>query len=86
MTKNSTSSAPATASAWTGTVPVDDTLLAVTDSGGSGVPEDAVAAQGEEAVVGAHLRYAQHLDEQSRHQDLPGSDPTADQGAANHTG
>ncbi|MEV1333462.1 alpha/beta fold hydrolase [Micromonospora costi] len=35
MTKNSTSS---TTSTWTGMVPVDDTALAVTDTGGSGVP------------------------------------------------
>jgi pimeloyl-ACP methyl ester carboxylesterase len=34
MTKNSTS----TSSQWTGMVPVDDTALAVTDTGGSGVP------------------------------------------------
>ncbi|MGW0082784.1 alpha/beta fold hydrolase [Streptomyces sp. NPDC003393] len=35
MTKNSTSSA---GSKWTGMVPVDDTALAVTDTGGPGVP------------------------------------------------
>ncbi|MFD7086339.1 alpha/beta fold hydrolase [Streptomyces sp. NPDC059896] len=35
MTKNSTSSA---GSKWTGLVPVDDTALAVTDTGGPGIP------------------------------------------------
>ena len=35
MTKNSTSS---TSSKWTGMVPVDDTALAVTDTGGPGIP------------------------------------------------
>jgi hypothetical protein len=35
MTKNSTSS---TNSKWTGMVPVDDTALAVTDTGGPGIP------------------------------------------------
>jgi len=35
MTKNSTSS---TSSTWTGMVPVDDTALAVTDTGGPGTP------------------------------------------------
>ncbi|MDF3297221.1 alpha/beta fold hydrolase [Streptomyces tropicalis] len=35
MTKNST---PPATSAWTGRVPVDDTALAVTDTGGPGVP------------------------------------------------
>ncbi|MGW0374618.1 alpha/beta fold hydrolase [Streptomyces coeruleorubidus] len=35
MTKNSTSS---NSSAWTGMVPVDDTALAVTDTGGPGMP------------------------------------------------
>jgi pimeloyl-ACP methyl ester carboxylesterase len=35
MTKNSTSS---TDSTWTGMVPVDDTALAVTDTGGPGIP------------------------------------------------
>lgn len=35
MTKNSTSS---TGSKWTGMVPVDDTALAVTDTGGPGIP------------------------------------------------
>ncbi|MFI7004406.1 alpha/beta fold hydrolase [Nocardia sp. NPDC050175] len=35
MTKNST---PSTDSTWTGMVPVDDTALAVTDTGGPGIP------------------------------------------------
>lgn len=35
MTKNSTSSTPAR---WTGMVPVDDSALAVTDTGGPGIP------------------------------------------------
>ena len=35
MKKNST---PSTDSTWTGMVPVDDTALAVTDTGGPGVP------------------------------------------------
>ncbi len=35
MSKNSTSS---TSTTWTGMVPVDDTALAVTDTGGSGTP------------------------------------------------
>ncbi|MFC5924266.1 alpha/beta fold hydrolase [Micromonospora vulcania] len=35
MTKNSTAS---TSSTWTGKVPVDDTALAVTDTGGPGIP------------------------------------------------
>jgi hypothetical protein len=35
MTNNGTSSAN---SKWTGMVPVDDTALAVTDTGGSGIP------------------------------------------------
>ncbi|MCU7826678.1 alpha/beta fold hydrolase [Kitasatospora sp. DSM 101779] len=38
MTKNSTSSTGSTGSTWTGLVPVDDTALAVTDTGGPGVP------------------------------------------------
>jgi len=39
MTKNSNSSASSsTASQWTGMVPVDDTALAVTDTGGPGIP------------------------------------------------
>ena len=35
MTKNNTSS---TSSEWTGLMPVDDTALAVTDTGGHGIP------------------------------------------------
>ncbi|MGW6897417.1 hypothetical protein ACWGF2_12335 [Streptomyces sp. NPDC054919] len=35
MTKNSTSSA---GSKWTGMAPVDDSALAVTDTGGPGIP------------------------------------------------
>jgi hypothetical protein len=35
MTKNNSAS---TATPWTGTVPVDDTALALTDTGGPGVP------------------------------------------------
>ncbi|WP_329374898.1 alpha/beta fold hydrolase [Streptomyces sp. NBC_01483] len=39
MTKNSTSSTGSkTGSQWTGMVPVDDTALAVTDTGGPGIP------------------------------------------------
>ncbi|RLU99271.1 alpha/beta hydrolase [Streptomyces griseocarneus] len=38
MTENSTSSTGSHSSQWTGMVPVDDTALAVTDTGGPGIP------------------------------------------------
>ena len=47
MTKNSTSP---TGSKWTGMVPVDDTALAVTDTGGPGIP--AVHLNGQFATQG----------------------------------
>ncbi|MDP9847707.1 alpha/beta fold hydrolase [Streptosporangium lutulentum] len=57
MTKNSTSSIDAT---WTGMVPVDDTALAVTDTGGPGIPvvylNGHVATQGYWRRVVADLR------------------------------
>jgi len=62
MTKNSTSS---TSSTWTGTVPVDDTALAVTDTGGPGVP--VVYLNGQFATQGYWRRVIAELGTQWRH-------------------
>jgi len=62
MTKNSTSS---TTSTWTGMVPVDDTALAVTDTGGSGVP--VVYLNGQFATQGYWRRVVAELGSGWRH-------------------
>jgi len=65
MTKNSTSSTSSTSSTWTGTVPVDDTALAVTDTGGPGVP--VVYLNGQFATQGYWRRVITELGTQWRH-------------------
>jgi pimeloyl-ACP methyl ester carboxylesterase len=65
MTKNSTSSTSSTSSTWTGTVPVDDTALAVTDTGGPGVP--VVYLNGQFATQGYWRRVIAELGTQWRH-------------------
>jgi pimeloyl-ACP methyl ester carboxylesterase len=62
MTKNSTS---ATTSTWTGTVAVDDTALAVTDTGGPGVP--VVYLNGQFATQGYWRRVLAELGTEWRH-------------------
>ncbi|MGW3103431.1 alpha/beta fold hydrolase [Streptomyces sp. NPDC001100] len=62
MAKNSTSSAD---SKWTGMVPVDDTALAVTDSGGPGVP--VVYLNGQFATQGYWGRVIAELGVEWRH-------------------
>ena len=62
MTKNSTSS---TNSKWTGMVPVDDTALAVTDTGGSGIP--VVYLNGQFATQGYWRRVIAELGTGWRH-------------------
>ncbi|MDQ0749194.1 pimeloyl-ACP methyl ester carboxylesterase [Streptomyces africanus] len=62
MTKNSTS---ATGSAWTGMVPVDDTALAVTDTGGPGIP--VVYLNGQFATQGYWRRVIAELGAGWRH-------------------
>jgi pimeloyl-ACP methyl ester carboxylesterase len=62
MTKNSTSS---TNSKWTGMVPVDDTALAVTDTGGPGVP--VVYLNGQFATQGYWRRVIAELGTGWRH-------------------
>jgi pimeloyl-ACP methyl ester carboxylesterase len=62
MTKNSTSS---TSSKWTGMVPVDDTALAVTDTGGSGIP--VVYLNGQFATQGYWRRVIAELGTEWRH-------------------
>ncbi|MFJ6632408.1 alpha/beta fold hydrolase [Streptomyces sp. NPDC091376] len=62
MTNNSTSS---TSSTWTGMVPVDDTALAVTDTGGSGVP--VVYLNGQFATQGYWRRVVAELGTGWRH-------------------
>ncbi|WEP01025.1 alpha/beta hydrolase (plasmid) [Streptomyces sp. FXJ1.172] len=62
MTKNSTSS---TGSKWTGMVPVDDTALAVTDTGGPGVP--VVYLNGQFATQGYWRRVVAELGAGWRH-------------------
>jgi len=62
MTKNSTSS---TTSKWTGMVPVDDTALAVTDTGGPGVP--VVYLNGQFATQGYWRRVLADLGPGFRH-------------------
>ncbi|MGW1169856.1 alpha/beta fold hydrolase [Streptomyces sp. NPDC002550] len=66
MTKNSTSSTTSkTTSRWTGMVPVDDTALAVTDTGGPGVP--VVYLNGQFATQGYWRRVVAELGPQWRH-------------------
>ncbi|WP_329309730.1 alpha/beta fold hydrolase [Streptomyces sp. NBC_01262] len=65
MTKNSTSSTSSTSSTWTGTVPVDDTALAVTDTGGPGIP--VVYLNGQFATQGYWRRVIAELGTQWRH-------------------
>ncbi|MFI5751365.1 alpha/beta fold hydrolase [Streptomyces sp. NPDC051644] len=62
MTKNSTSS---TNSQWTGMVPVDDTALAVTDTGGPGIP--VVYLNGQFATQGYWRRVIAELGTGWRH-------------------
>jgi pimeloyl-ACP methyl ester carboxylesterase len=62
MTKNSTSS---TNSKWTGMVPVDDTALAVTDTGGPGIP--VVYLNGHTATQGYWRRVIAELGTEWRH-------------------
>ncbi|MFC1411528.1 alpha/beta fold hydrolase [Streptacidiphilus sp. N1-12] len=62
MTKNSTSS---TATAWTGMVPVEDTALAVTDTGGPGIP--VVYLNGQFATQGYWRRVIAELGTDYRH-------------------
>ncbi|WP_431682674.1 alpha/beta fold hydrolase [Kitasatospora sp. KL5] len=62
MTKNSTSS---TGSQWTGMVPVDDTALAVTDTGGPGIP--VVYLNGQFATQGYWRRLIAELGPGWRH-------------------
>jgi pimeloyl-ACP methyl ester carboxylesterase len=62
MTKNRTSS---TSSAWTGMVPVDDTALAVTDTGGTGIP--VVYLNGQFATQGYWRRVIAELGTGWRH-------------------
>ena len=62
MTKNSTSS---TSSTWTGLVPVDDTALAVTDTGGPGLP--VVYLNGQFATQGYWRRVIAELGTGWRH-------------------
>jgi pimeloyl-ACP methyl ester carboxylesterase len=62
MTKNSTSS---TNSKWTGMVPVDDTALAVTDTGGPGIP--VVYLNGQFATQGYWRRTIAELGTEWRH-------------------
>jgi pimeloyl-ACP methyl ester carboxylesterase len=62
MTQNSTSS---TTSKWTGMVPVDDTALAVTDTGGPGVP--VVYLNGQFATQGYWRRVIAELGTAWRH-------------------
>ncbi|MGV9318401.1 alpha/beta fold hydrolase [Streptomyces sp. NPDC003660] len=62
MTKNSTS---ANSSHWTGMVPVEDTALAVTDTGGPGIP--VVYLNGQFATQGYWRRVIAELGSQWRH-------------------
>jgi pimeloyl-ACP methyl ester carboxylesterase len=62
MTTNSTSS---TSSKWTGMVPVEDTALAVTDTGGTGVP--VVYLNGQFATQGYWRRVITELGTDHRH-------------------
>ncbi|MFJ8577385.1 alpha/beta fold hydrolase [Micromonospora sp. NPDC093277] len=62
MTKNSTSS---TSTKWTGMVPVDDTALAVTDTGGPGIP--VVYLNGQFATQGYWRRVVAELGPDYRH-------------------
>ncbi|MCM6775936.1 alpha/beta hydrolase [Nocardia sp. CDC159] len=54
-----------TASAWTGLVPVDDTALAITDTGGSGIP--VVYCNGQFATQGYWRRVLSELGPRFRH-------------------
>jgi pimeloyl-ACP methyl ester carboxylesterase len=65
MTTNSASSTAPTASIWTGLVPVDDTALAVTDTGGPGVP--VVYLNGQFATQGYWKRVIAELGPGFRH-------------------
>ncbi|MCP2263560.1 alpha/beta fold hydrolase [Promicromonospora thailandica] len=58
-------SASATSSTWTGTVPVDDTALAVTDTGGTGIP--VVYLNGQFATQGYWRRVVDELGTGFRH-------------------
>ncbi|WP_282781253.1 MULTISPECIES: alpha/beta hydrolase [unclassified Nocardia] len=65
MTKNNTSAATAITSTWTGMVPVEDTALAVTDTGGSGIP--VVYLNGQFATQGYWKRVVAELGAEFRH-------------------
>ncbi|WP_306363280.1 alpha/beta fold hydrolase [Nocardia sp. CC227C] len=62
MTTNNTTTAP---SAWTGMVPVEDTALAVTDTGGPGIP--VVYLNGQFATRGYWKRVVAELGAEFRH-------------------
>ncbi|MFJ4483555.1 alpha/beta fold hydrolase [Streptomyces longwoodensis] len=62
MTRHNT---PSTESRWTGLVPVDDTALAVTDTGGPGIP--VVYLNGQFATQGYSRRVVAELGPQWRH-------------------
>ncbi|MEU5183151.1 alpha/beta hydrolase [Streptomyces longwoodensis] len=62
MTRHNT---PSTESRWTGLVPVDDTVLAVTDTGGPGIP--VVYLNGQFATQGYWRRVVAELGPQWRH-------------------
>ncbi|MFC3449771.1 alpha/beta fold hydrolase [Amycolatopsis speibonae] len=64
MTKNSTASTTSTA-AWTGMLPVEDTQLAVTDTGGPGIP--VVYLNGQFATQGYWRRILADLGTEFRH-------------------
>jgi pimeloyl-ACP methyl ester carboxylesterase len=65
MTNNSTSSTGSTESKWTGMLPVDDTALAVTDTGGPGIP--VVYLNGQFATQGYWRRVVAELGTGWRH-------------------
>ncbi|MFF1613842.1 alpha/beta fold hydrolase [Amycolatopsis sp. NPDC058278] len=65
MTENSTSPTTTTSSDWTGMVPVDDTALAVTDTGGPGTP--VVYLNGQFATQGYWRRVLTELGPEFRH-------------------
>ncbi|MBF6238064.1 alpha/beta hydrolase [Nocardia otitidiscaviarum] len=65
MTKNNTSAATSTTSIWTGMVPVEDTALAVTDTGGAGIP--VLYLNGQFATQGYWKRVLPELGSEFRH-------------------
>ncbi|EMD29100.1 alpha/beta fold hydrolase [Amycolatopsis azurea] len=65
MTKNSTASTLTSTAAWTGMLPVEDTELAVTDTGGTGIP--VVYLNGQFATQGYWKRILADLGSDFRH-------------------